>query len=150
MLRLIQILVLGLAACVSYWFYLERADRADPANQPVPVVVDGAPAEVAQPVEVGPMLPAELIWQADERWLRALPVANSGVERAIELYRWHEEEGGDPLHFRREKEDLAKALLPALEELRSLRGDYADNEAAVIRIDREIQRIQGAVGGTVR
>lgn len=147
MSRLILLVMLGAAAAGSYCFYQWRVA---PANPGPPVHQDSAPVEFSDPVDAGPNLPEELLWQADPRWLEALPIAQRGVERARELYRWHEEVGGDPLYFRREKEAIAAELYPALEQLRNLREDLEHHPAALLRIDREIQMVQQAIGGSLR
>ena len=89
------------AAVGSFLFYQYRLAEHEPKDGP-PTHQDSAPPTVAQPLDAPPALPTQMLWKVDPRWQAAESEGKPLLEEIRELYRWQEEEGGDPLRFRTE------------------------------------------------
>ena len=137
------------AAVGSFLFYQYRLAEHEPKDGP-PAHQDSAPPTVAQPLDAPPALPTQMLWKVDPRWQAAESEGKPLLEEIRELYRWQEEEGGDPLRFRTEKKRLAEALGPLVQGLTALQAELADNPGASAVIEMRIREFSGAMSGVLR
>ena len=112
---LIGIIVLAGLAFFAANSYLDKKEEHEKVT-PAPEWVDTAPAQAAEEIDSGPMIPEHLRWTLDPRWVKSENEGQPAWDRAVKLYEWHENEGGDPLRLRREKEELLKILNPIIQE----------------------------------
>ena len=137
------------AAIGAFVFYQQRLAEYE-LKRETPEHQDTAPATVAEPLEAPPNLPEHLLWTLDERWQRAEGEGAEILEQIRELYRWQEEEGGDPLRFRREKKELAEKLDPVLQGLLTLQAELDHHPGAVGLIEVRVREYSGAMSGVLR
>lgn len=146
---LIAILVLAGAAFFAANNYLDqKAEREKP--KPTPEWVDTAPAEAAEELDTGPMVPEHLRWKLDPRWKASEKEGAEAWERAVKLHEWHENEGGDPIRLRREKEELLKILGPIIHGLEEMKLEYKGNTGVEGNLQKMIDRYSVAISGVLR
>lgn len=133
----------------AFFFYQERLAASNLEPKPA-VHEDTAPATIAEPLEAQPSLPEHLLWTLDERWQTAETEGKQLLEQIRELYRWQEEEGGDPLRFRREKKELAEKLDPVLQGILTLQTEMEHHPGAVGLIELRVREFSGAMSGVLR
>ena len=138
------------AVAIGAFFFYQQRLTASELKSKQPQHQDTAPDEIATPLEAQPNLPRELLWKVDERWVRAENEGNQILEQIRELYRWQEEEGGDPLRFRREKKELAEQLDPVLQGLLTLQAELEHHPGAVGLIEVRVREFSGAMSGVLR
>ena len=138
------------AAAIGAFFFYQQRLAANALKSNTPQHQDTAPDQVATPLEAQPNLPRELLWKVNERWIRADNEGKQILEQIRELYRWQEEEGGDPLRFRREKKELAEQLDPVLQGLLTLQAELEHNPGAVGLIEVRVREFSGAMSGVLR
>ncbi|NQU47886.1 MAG: hypothetical protein HQ519_04510 [Planctomycetes bacterium] len=149
MRSLIVILILGVLAWFAADYYQDlKAERNKP--QPVKEYVDPAPFEAAEALDGGPMIPDHLRWTLDQRWNRAEEEGEEALKRAIKMYEWHENEGGDPLRFRREKEELVKIFEPIIAGLEEMKLENVGNTGVIGNLQKKIDRFSAAISGVLR
>jgi len=136
------------SAIGAFLFYQHRLAEAQ--VKPEVDYQDSAPPDVAVPLESQPALPVQLLWTVDERWVLAQTEGSALLDRMRALYRWQEDEGGDPLRFRREKKEIYEKLEPILEKLIGLKAELAGHPAAAGRIEQRIREFSGALSGVLR
>lgn len=136
------------SAIGAFLFYQHRL--AEAKVKPEPDYRDGAPAIVAQPLKSEPALPEHLLWTQDERWQLAETEGVAALEQMRALYRWQEEEGGDPLRFRSEKKEIYEKLEPIVEKLIGLKAELAGHPGAAGLIEVRIREFSGAMAGVLR
>lgn len=136
------------AAIGAFLFYQQRLE----ASKVKPNVVhqDTAPPTVAEPLDAEPAIPAHMLWTTDERWQAAETEGVALLEQMRELYRWQEEEGGDPLRFRSEKKEIYEKLEPILENLIGLKAELAGHPGAAGLVEVRIREFSGAMSGVLR
>ncbi len=140
--------VLFAAAVGAFLFYQHRLAEAQ--VKPEVVHEDSAPPVVADPLESEPALPDHMLWTLDERWILAETEGAALLEQMRELYRWQEEEGGDPLRFRSEKKEIYQKLEPIQEKLIGLKAELAGHPGAAGLIEQRIREFSGALSGVLR
>jgi cob(I)alamin adenosyltransferase len=91
-----------------------------------------------------------MLWTLDERWILAETEGAALLEQMRELYRWQEEEGGDPLRFRSEKKEIYQKLEPIQEKLIGLKAELAGHPGAAGLIEQRIREFSGALSGVLR
>lgn len=136
------------SAIGAFLFYQHRLGEVK--VKPEPVHEDTAPATVAKPLESEPALPAHLMWTQDERWQLAETEGVALLGQMRDLYRWQEEEGGDPLRFRSEKKEIYGKLEPILENLIGLKAELAGHPGAAGLVEVRIREFSGAMSGVLR
>ncbi|MCH2100588.1 MAG: hypothetical protein MK209_01500 [Planctomycetes bacterium] len=146
---IIAMAALFVAAIAAFIFYQQRL-AANERKLGVPVHQDTAPAEVAEPLAPPPALPDHMLWTLDERWQRADREGEEILGQIRELYRWQEEEGGDPIRFRREKKGLSEKLGPLLEGLLALQVELERHPGAAGVVEVRIREFSGAMSGVLR
>ena len=72
------------------------------------------------------------------------------MKRALKLYEWQEEEGGDPLRFRREKEELVHLFQPIIAGLEEMKRENISNIGIVGNLQKKINRFSEAISGVLR
>lgn len=149
MRALIAILALaGLAFFAANNYLNQKAEREK--KEPEPEWVDSAPLESAEELDGGPMVPEHLRWTLDPRWQKSELEGKEAWERALKLHEWHENEGGDPLRFRREKEELLVVLNPIIHGLEEMKLEYAGNTGVIGNLQKAIDRYSVAISGVLR
>ncbi len=146
---LVVILVLAGAAFFAANRYLEQKEERE-KPKPVPEYVDSAPFEAAEEVESGPMVPEHLRWTLDPRWQESEAKGDAAWDKAVKLYEWHENEGGDPLRLRREKEELLATLEPIIKGLEEMKAEYEGNTGVIGNLQKKIDRYSAAISGVLR
>ena len=136
------------SAIAAFLFYQHR--MAEAQVKPEVVHEDSAPPVIAQPLENEPALPTHMLWTLDERWQLAQTEGEALLLQMRELYRWQEEEGGDPLRFRSEKKEIYEKLEPILEKLIGLKAELAGHPGAAGLIEVKIREFSGALSGVLR
>jgi len=149
MRALLFILILGGAAYGSWTYYQAKLAKSR-EEPPKKEWVDEAPVTIAQPLETGPQVPKHLEWKLDPRWIAAEEEGTALMEQLRELYRWQEEEGGDPLRFRREKEEIGAGIRPILEGLAALKAELAHHPGAAGNVEERIREFSTAMSGVLR
>ncbi len=112
--------------------------------------VDDAPVTIAKPLDTGSSVPKHLEWKLDPRWIAAEEEGAALMQQLLELYRWQEEEGGDPLRFRREKEEIGAGITPILEGLTALKAELAHHPGAAGNVEERIRELSTAMSGVLR
>lgn len=148
-MRVLLALLLLAGAAYGAWAYYQHRLVVTAPDDTV-VHQDTAPTTVSEAMELGPMVPKSLMWKQDARWLRAEDEGHKALERARELYLWHEEVGGDPLYFRSEKEAIYEILQPIVEDLRALQAELAHNPGAQALIEQRLSEFSAATSGVLR
>jgi hypothetical protein len=143
------ILILAAVAWGANVFYQERKEIYDEVPPP-PVITDSAPLAASEKVDTGPMIPEHLKWTLDPRWQAAEEEGEKGMKRALKLYEWQEEEGGDPLRFRREKEELVHLFQPIIAGLEEMKRENISNIGIVGNLQKKIDRFSAAISGVLR
>lgn len=115
----------------------ERAPRPEWA----PPSISAAPVIVSDNV---------MPWVRDERWQRGVTAGEEGAALIELAYDEHFNVKGDPFLFRNRKEEAARLLTSAIEDLKSLRTDYAKNAAACLDVDPLITKYEKALVKTPR
>lgn len=148
MRAILMMAALFAAAIGAFLFYQQRLAASQEEEEIV--YTDRAPGTVAQPLDTGPIVPKHLQWKLDPRWTRSETEGMPVVQEIRALYEWQENEGGDPIHFRREKERLLNLLQPHVEELLELQGELAHHPGAAGVVELRIREFSGAMAGVLR
>ncbi len=143
-----MIVLAGLAFFAANRYLDQKAEREKVA--PTPQWVDTAPIQAAEELDSGPMIPEHLRWTLDPRWVKSEEEGQPAWDRAVKLYEWHENEGGDPIRLRKEKEALLKILNPIIQGLEEMKLEYAENTGVVGNLQKKIDRYSAAISGVLR